>query len=364
MRDPAPGMKIAISCNALRPSGGFERYAMDLVRGLARRGVRPWFFARKFDASLPEYAQVEPVPIRLSLVPGKLRDIVYSRRLLRRKAELGIDLLIGCNRTRGADIAICGGTHRGYLRTEGRRGSIFDWLQARLEQQHYDGARHVVAHSRLMAGELAGLYGVGTDRLRVIHPPVDASRFAPPTAAERAELRRELGWRDDQVVFLFPSSSHRRKGLPLLRAHFEASDAPVLLAVVGRKLDRPGRNLASLGYRRDIEKLYRAADYSLLASTYEPFGLVGVESVLCGTPTVLAGNIGCTEVLDADACLRFDRADPASLAAAIDAAVARVRAGNHRLADPVRHFVDYDPDIDRHVAALLQLAPSCNQASR
>ncbi|WP_085315626.1 glycosyltransferase family 4 protein [Derxia lacustris] len=355
-------MKIGISCNALRPSGGFERYAMDLVRALARRGEVPWFFARKFDTSVPEYALVHPVRIAPP-VPGKLRDVFYSRSLVRHKAQLGLDAVIGCNRTRGADLAICGGTHRGYLRAEGRFGTPSDWLQARLEQQHYDGARYVVAHSRLMATELRTLYGVADDRLRVLHPPVDTRLFAPPAPAERAELRRELGWRDDQVVFLFPSSSHKRKGLPLLRAFFEHTELPVLLAVVGRDVDRPGRNLASLGYRRDIEKLYRAADYSLLASTYEPFGLVGIESVLCGTPTVLASNIACTEVLDDDACLTFDRADPASLAAVIASAVERARAGRHRLADPARHFVDYDPDIDRHLAALLQLALPCLPAS-
>ncbi|WP_028311025.1 glycosyltransferase family 4 protein [Derxia gummosa] len=355
-------MRIGISCNALRPSGGFERYAMDLVRALARRGDKPWFFARKFDTSVPEYALVHPVGVNAP-VPGKLRDLFCSRRVVAAKARLGIDLLIGCNRTRGADIAVCGGTHRGYLRAEERFGKPSDWLQARLEQQHYDGARFVVAHSRLMAGELRELYGVGDDRLRVLHPPVDASRFAPPSPEARAALRRELGWRDDQVVFLFPSSSHRRKGLPLLRAFFERTALPVLLAVVGREVDRPGRNIASLGYRRDIEKLYGAADYSLLASTYEPFGLVGVESVLCGTPTVLAGNIACTEVLDDAACLRFDRTDPASLAAAIAGAVERARDGRHRLADPAAHFIDYDPDIDRHLAALLALAPPCPSAS-
>ena len=43
-------MRIGISANALKHSGGLERYAMDLVRGLAAAGFdgarKPAFFAR------------------------------------------------------------------------------------------------------------------------------------------------------------------------------------------------------------------------------------------------------------------------------------------------------------------------------
>lgn len=58
---------------------------------------------------------------------------------------------------------------------------------------------------------------------------------------------------------------------------------------------------------------YNAADYTILASSYEPFGLVGVESVLCGTPTIFADTMGCTEVLSQRACRRFSHSDPESL---------------------------------------------------
>ena len=39
--------------------------------------------------------------------------------------------------------------------------------------------------------------------------------------------------------------------------------------------------------------LYSQADFSILASTYEPFGLVPVESLCMGVPVVISENLGC-----------------------------------------------------------------------
>jgi glycosyltransferase involved in cell wall biosynthesis len=118
-----------------------------------------------------------------------------------------------------------------------------------------------------------------------------------------------------------------------------------------------GRNRArvrELGYCREIEDLYRAADFTILASDYEPFGLVGIESILCGTPLVFADNIGCLEVVDPAANESFSRADPATLAGALERAVARVRGGAARLQDPGA-MLRYDPALLTHARALMAL---------
>ena len=73
---------------------------------------------------------------------------------------------------------------------------------------------------------------------------------------------------------------------------FDALNDPnIVLAVASRRAIEHPRAL-NLGFRRDIEKCYAAADAAILASRYEPFGLVGVESVLCGTPALLSEACG------------------------------------------------------------------------
>lgn len=356
-------MRLGLSCSALKASGGMERYAMDVVAGLARLGHRPTVFARAFDRSLPDYGRIDPVEISLALVPGKLRDEVFARRLVIARRAHPVDVMIGTNRTRSADIAICGGTHLGHGIASGRPQGFWDRRQVRLEKDFYAGSSIVVAHSRLMADELRDLYALPDEKLRTLHPPVDAGRFRPVDAATRRALRHDFGFDEETIVFAFPSSSHRRKGLDVLRAVFETTDLPVLLAVAGRPIGKAGRNLREMGYVAGMERLYAAADFAILASDYEPFGLVGVEAVLCGTPVVTAETLGCREVIAETARIDFTRADPASLAEALARAVARVRAGTARLADG-RAALLYDPDVDTHVRALVAFAESIASEAR
>jgi glycosyltransferase involved in cell wall biosynthesis len=212
-----------------------------------------------------------------------------------------------------------------------------------------------------MADEARAFYGVPAAKIRLLYPPVDGARFAPVDGAKRQALRAALGLSDDRVVFLLASTGHRRKGLDMLVEFFATTALPVNLLVAGRPLPDAARgpHIRSLGYRDDIENVYRAVDFTVLASRYEPFGLVGVESVLCGTPVLLARGVGCGEVIRAPAQLPFSLDAPAGggdgFAAAVDAALARHRAGCSRLDDP-RACLGYDLDVEGHAAALLELA--------
>lgn len=350
-------MKIGISCHALKESGGIERYAMDLVRGLHRRAIKPVYFAKKFDTALPHFGWVEACKIGVRWLPQKLRDPYFSWRLQKEKRAMGVDTLISCNRVSSSDIAICGGTHLGFLRAMGRRIKWTDRIQIYLEKQQYASARAIVAHSQLMVEELHNDYQIPPEKITLIYPPVDTERFQITSGEQRRALRQQFEFPPGVIVFLFASSSHERKGFPLLAEFFSTTKLPVMLAVVGRPISISSPKIRYLGFRKDIEACYQAADFTILASHYEPFGLVGIESVLCGTPVVMAEQIGCLEVISNVASLRFDAHDDASLATAVGAAVARATAGSVHLSDPMQHL-SVDIGIDAHVAAVLALCES------
>ena len=354
-------MRLAISNHGLRHSGGIERYALTLVRGLHAQGVRPTLIAKSFDAQLPEYAWVEPIRVHVGGLPSKLRDLVFDWRLRSLKRQHRLFPLIACNQTGAADIAICGSTHPGFLEAMERPVCRSDRWKIALERAHLTQSRVIVAHSQRMADEARRYYGVAADKIRLLYPPVDGQRFAPVDASTRQALRAKLGLTDDRVAFLLVSTGHQRKGLGMLAAFFASTTLPVTLLVAGRPL--PGAaetsNIRSLGYRADIENVYRAVDFTVLASRYEPFGLVGVESVLCGTPLLLARGVGCAEVIRAPAQLPFSldaaAGDGQDFTAAVDAALALRRANRHRLEDP-RSLLNYDAGVEPHVSALLALA--------
>ncbi|HEY4069700.1 MAG TPA: glycosyltransferase family 4 protein [Burkholderiaceae bacterium] len=348
-------MKLAISNHGLRNSGGIERYAMTIVRGLHARGVRPALIAKVFDTALPEYDFVDPLHASVRFVPGKLRDLAFDWRIGRLKRRLGLFPLIACNQTRWSDIGICGSTHPGFLEAMDQRARRSDGWKIALERAHLEGSKVVVAHSAKMRGEVLRFYGVDAAKIELLYPPIDGDQFSPVDDGARAALRRELGMPDDRAVFLLASTGHRRKGLDLLARVFAETSLPATLVVAGRAPDTALPNVRYLGYRTDIENAYRAADFTVMASHYEPFGLVGVESVLCGTPVLLAEGVGCAEVIRAPGAIPFALGDPAALPAAVATAVQRWQAGSHRLASP-RDALGYDPSVDVHVGALLAIA--------
>jgi glycosyltransferase involved in cell wall biosynthesis len=350
-------MKIGLSSNALKHSGGLERYAMDLVRGFAAAGVELAFFARRFDMSVPESRMVEPHRINVSFLPGKLRDRWFSWRLRRARRAAKVDVLIGCNRVDSSEIAICGGTHLGFLRATGRAQKRSDSWQIALERSQYEQAKVIVAHSQLMHDELRELYGVPEAKISVLYPPVDGTRFTPVDAGARAALRRKFGFADHEIVLLFPSSSHERKGLPLIEAALRESTLPVVLAVAGRPPSRTSERVRYIGYVKDIEDGYRAADFTILASKYEPFGLVGVESVMCGTPVIFPSSIGCCDAIAEHAKFVFTPDDAADLRDTLERAVeGRLTGAAPQQSALARAAVLYDASVAGHVDALLRLA--------
>ncbi|QGZ54201.1 glycosyltransferase family 4 protein [Paraburkholderia acidiphila] len=348
---------IALTAQALKNGGGAERYTRDVIAGFHRLGLRPTLFAREIDRSMPEAAWVEQRPLNVRWAPRKLRNHAFDWRLKQQLKRHRPACVFAINHSTQADVALCGGTHPGSLEAARRAIRRSDAWQIELERRVYSHARRIVAHSQLMSRELQRFYGVSAERIDVLYPPVDVARFRVRSAAERAQLREKFGLPDDRVVFVFSSTSHERKGYALLEAFFAQTTLPVLLVVAGRPVPKTGETIRYAGYCKEIEELFAAADFTVVASEYEPFGLVAVESVMCGTPLVIADNVGAAETVVGDAKIEFSRQRPGSFEQAIETAVARARGGNGRIADPLGTLV-YDPCVDAHCAALLALMSS------
>ena len=356
-------MKVCISNHGLRHSGGIERYALTLVRGLHAVDVRPTVIAKSFDTRLPEYHWVNPVHVSVAGIPGKLRDLYFDWRIRRLKRRRDFGPLIACNQTAAADVAICGSTHPGYLAAMGQATGRSDAWKTALEHAHLVNSQFIVAHSQRMSAEVQQFHGIDPAKIRLMYPPVETNRFSPVSAEHRAQLRAALNLPDDKAVFLLASTGHRRKGLDRLAGFFAKTRLPVCLVVAGRPIDVDAPHVRYLGYRSDIENVFRAVDFTVLASAYEPFGLVGIESVLCGTAVVAADNVGCMEVIGAAGRYGFSLARNGSMDDAIAGAVQAWRQREHRIKDPLG-VLGYDPAVATHVRGLLDLiAPHADHAA-
>jgi glycosyltransferase involved in cell wall biosynthesis len=348
---------IALTAQALKNSGGAERYTRDVIAGLHRMGLRPTLFAREIDRSLPEAAWIDAQPLNVRWAPRKVRNLAFDWRVKLRLKKHRPDCVFAINHSTHADVALCGGTHPGSLEAAGREARRSDTWQIDLERQVYTNARAIIAHSQLMSSELQRFYQVPAERIDVIYPPADVERFRVLSEEERASVRERFDLPRDRTIFVFSSTSHERKGYALLEAFFSQTTLPVCLVVAGRPVPKTSDTIRYVGYCRDIENLFAAADFTVVASSYEPFGLVGVESVLCGTPLVIADNVGAAETVTGDAKIAFSRQSPGSFERAIYTALERIGSGNARIERPLDALV-YDPSVDAHVAALYRLMSS------
>lgn len=189
----------------------------------------------------------------------------------------------------------------------------------------YRHADRVIANSEFTRDQLLAL-GVSPERVVVIHPGVDVTRFHP--GYETADLKHSIGLEEGQKLILSVGRLSRRKGfdrvieaLPRLLA--QGVDVRYALIGIGED-DAYLRRLATdhgvaervhfLGHVEpaDLPRWYCTADVFAMPNREidgdtEGFGMVFIEAGACGT-TSLAGCAGGTgaAVIDGETGLRVN----------------------------------------------------------
>lgn len=332
MRLPAAAVgtlvRLAFVIPGLDPArGGVERYASTLAAALAERGHAVHVFTEAPgppEAERPAGVAIEAVPVARG--PRATRHRRFDRAV-RERLEASpehFELVQGFGPTTVHDLyRVGGGTHRGYLRALApyrpawRR--LYDSLRPknrlrlRAERALFaqPGLRYI-ANSRLTRDEVVREYGVPPERIHVIHNGVDTAAFDPRALApRRAEARARLALPERAQVGAFVGSGFERKGLRFAIAGLAALrargvDAHLLVAGRGRNR-RERREAAALGVAervhwlggvRDVAAVYAAADYGILPSLYEPFGIAVLEALACGLPVVASRRCGVAELLE------------------------------------------------------------------
>jgi UDP-glucose:(heptosyl)LPS alpha-1,3-glucosyltransferase len=304
-------VKLALICRPLTFHGGVETATAGLARELVRRGHAIDFLTTGEGDSVPG-ATVR----RLSVVrqPSVIRVLSFALAARRITSAGSYDIVQSHERTLYQDIYRAGeGSHQAYLAAMGRRAG-FDphhRLVCALERRMFQlrSARHIVAIARRGKEEIQALYGTEPERVSLIYNGVDLQRFHPDHRARlRGGARASLGVGDESWVVLFVGSGFQRKGLgALLQAFGQLRDSRARLIVTGRDDVRVYQALAAkLGIgdrvtwtapRRDVERLYAAADVVALPALYEPFGNVHLEALASGVPVLSSAQAGGSEAI-------------------------------------------------------------------
>ena len=345
-------MNIAIATDKFQHSGGMERYVFDLVQGFLAQQHSVEVLAMK---SSPEFAALCPTNTLGQFPIAQLRYAVFNAKVQKRLPENS--KLIATSLVDNADILICGGNHIGFLTATKRKATLKDKMTIKRGTSAYKTAKKIVTHSHLMKKELQQFYHIAEDKIITIYPPVDTEKFYPLSNRERQNLRQKFGFQDNENILLFPSGDHERKGLPLILDCVKNIQSqlnfPIKIAVCGTKSVQ-NENVINLGFIKNMPELYNAVDFSILASNYEPFGLVGVESILCGTKIIFADNCGCCEVIQNTDDLFFDRIEPETLKQSLFKADKMKLENNHKINNP-QEYILYNPTLSNHIEKLLEI---------
>lgn len=186
------------------------------------------------------------------------------------------------------------------------------WLKQQLEQLVYGRCDRFIVLSQAFGQILHREYGVPWNKIHIIPGGVDIEQFQ--NSLSRRQARDRLGWPQDRFVLFTPRRLVHRMGLDtLLRAisRLKATNQAPWLAIAGKGPLRSaleqqaielnlGDSVMFLGYLSE-EKLpiaYQAADLTVMPSqSLEGFGLVLLESLASGTPTLCTPVGGMPEAI-------------------------------------------------------------------
>lgn len=190
----------------------------------------------------------------------------------------------------------------------------------RIELAGMQRARAVITVSYLTRSVVTGKYGIAPQKVHVVYNAIDANgRNLPP--------RLSPAYRDGKVV-LFLGRMTMQKGpeyfVAAARKVLEIrDDVRFIMAGSGDLLGRTMTMARELGMSdrvvfpgflrgREVDRVYRTADVYVMPSVSEPFGLVALEALSHGVPTIVSRQSGVAEVLDH--VLKVDYWDVAGIA--------------------------------------------------
>jgi len=245
------------------------------------------------------------------------------------------------------------------------------------ERLAVERAERVIAVSAEMRADILSHFQVAPERVVVIHNGVDADAFRR-TEAREVLARRQV--REPYVLFVGRISE--QKGIFQLLEAARALPAEVSLVLCASSPDTPelaARLQAAVAGRSRVQwinamlpvpevvQLYSHAAVFACPSIYEPFGLINLEAMACGTPVVASRVGGIPEVVvDGETGWLVPPGDPAALAEALRVSLADPTRAR-RMGEAGRRRVEAHFSWDRiaeHTLAVYRDAIAAKAAAR
>ena len=195
----------------------------------------------------------------------------------------------------------------------GRNSGIHDDMQRYINDTEwlltYESSE-VIVNSNYMKCELQRLFGLPFEKINVIPNGINLNNF---NGINRDyDFRRKYAM-DNEKIILYIGRLVYEKGIQHLISAMPKiingyNDTKLIIGGKGGMYDELKAQAKALGIEnkvyftgyltsKEVQKMYKCADVAVFPSTYEPFGIVALEAMLAGVPTVVSDIGGLNEIV-------------------------------------------------------------------
>lgn len=196
----------------------------------------------------------------------------------------------------------------------GRNSGIHDDVQRYINDTEwlltYESSE-VIVNSNYMKCELQRLFGLPFEKINVIPNGVNLTNF---NGIDRDyDFRRRYAMDNEKIILYIGRLVHEKGVQHLISAMPKIingyNDTKLIIGGKGGMYDELREQARNLGIEnkvyftgylssKEVQKMYKCADIAVFPSTYEPFGIVALESMLAGVPTVVSDIGGLDEIVN------------------------------------------------------------------
>jgi UDP-glucose:(heptosyl)LPS alpha-1,3-glucosyltransferase len=311
--------KIAIVIPKYGLVGGAEGFAARLTERIAQnRNYEVHVFANKWadDPGGITFHRIPIIPF-----PKFMTSVSFAYYAGMQISKTPFDLIHAHDRIFAADLFTMHGIpHKVWISKVRRKKhmSLFDrgtqWVEKRLVSNERCKLFHAV--SSLTKEKFLQEYShINPERVRVIHPGVELSRFQKyDRQLCRNEIRKRFNLNENDRVILFVSMNFDIRGLDRLIkgiARLKAIRPPndVKLLVVGKGNTKKYSSLAQdlgimknvvfagIADRETLDKIYLASDMFSILSEFDTFSMTTLEAMAASLPVMISGNVGAKDLI-------------------------------------------------------------------
>lgn len=319
-------MKIALLSLNYNCVAGYERRTYNLAENFASQGMEVHIFAHKI-AKLKSHPAIIFHKVGSINFFSFLKVLSFAWAVKQELKKYSFDIIHSQVRTLHQDVVtLSGGCHQDYL------NKLFGVNHSRVEkffrllnpihftiisieniQYRKKNCNKIITNSRLSKDGLLKYYDFQEKDVRIIYNGVDLEEFDLKNREKyRADIRKKIGVKSDELLIIFVGNGFKRKGLEYLIKGVggikKELQKKIKIFVAGKGSKKHYQKMSSrlgiednvffAGVQKEMKKIYAAGDFFVLPTIFDPFSNALLEAMASGLPVITTVTNGASEIIE------------------------------------------------------------------